>query len=42
MTITDAIHHAVLKIPASAWAVAVEPGAEIRDGGWVPSSTATA
>jgi len=35
MTITDAIHHAVLKIPATAWTVAVEPGGEIRDGAWV-------
>jgi hypothetical protein len=30
MTITDAIHQAVLKVPASAWAPAVEPGGEIR------------
>jgi hypothetical protein len=35
MTITDAIHQAVLKVPASAWTVAVEPGGEIRDGAWV-------
>ncbi|MFA3842626.1 IS1380 family transposase [Streptomyces aureus] len=35
MTITDAIHHAVLRVPASAWTVAVEPGREIRDGAWV-------
>ncbi|WP_329571091.1 IS1380 family transposase [Kitasatospora sp. NBC_01266] len=35
MTITDAIHQAVLKIPASAWTPAVEPGGEIRDGAWV-------
>ncbi|MEU3045953.1 IS1380 family transposase [Streptomyces sp. NPDC006984] len=35
MTITDAIHHAVLKIPPAAWTVAVEPGGEIRDGAWV-------
>lgn len=32
MTITDAIHEAVLRIPATAWTVAVEPGGEIRDG----------
>ncbi len=35
MTITDAIHEAVLKLPPAAWTVAVEPGGEIRDGGWV-------
>ncbi|WP_329571089.1 IS1380 family transposase [Kitasatospora sp. NBC_01266] len=35
MTITDAIHQAVLRIPASAWTPAVEPGGEIRDGAWV-------
>ncbi len=35
MTITDAIHQAVLKVPASAWTVAVEPGGQIRDGAWV-------
>lgn len=34
MTITDAIHQAVLKIPASAWTPAVEPGGEIREGAW--------
>ncbi len=32
MTITDAIHHAVLRVPATAWTVAVESGGEIRDG----------
>lgn len=35
MTITDAIHYAVLQVPASAWTSAVEPGGEIRDGAWV-------
>ncbi|WP_405719940.1 IS1380 family transposase [Streptomyces sp. NBC_01537] len=35
MTITDAIHQAALKVPASAWTVAVEQGGEIRDGAWV-------
>ena len=35
MTITDAIHAAVLLIPAPAWTPAVEPGGEIRDGAWV-------
>ncbi|MFG2677286.1 IS1380 family transposase [Streptomyces sp. NPDC048445] len=34
MTITDAIHQAVLKVPASAWTPATEPGGEIRDGAW--------
>ncbi|RII06886.1 hypothetical protein DSC45_35060 [Streptomyces sp. YIM 130001] len=34
MTITDAIHHAVLQVPASAWTVAVEPDGGIRDGAW--------
>ncbi|WP_420713114.1 IS1380 family transposase [Streptomyces sp. MMG1121] len=34
MTITDAIHQAVLKAPASAWTPAVEPGSELRDGAW--------
>jgi hypothetical protein len=31
MTITDAIHQAVLKVPASAWTLAVEPDCDIRD-----------
>ncbi|MBO8192034.1 IS1380 family transposase [Streptomyces oryzae] len=35
MTITDAIHQAALKIPASAWTPAVEQDGEIRDGAWV-------
>jgi Transposase DDE domain group 1 len=35
MTITDAIHAAVFRIPATAWTAAVEPGGEIRDGAWV-------
>lgn len=35
MTITDTVHHAVLKIQASAWTPSVEPGCEIRDGAWV-------
>ncbi|MGW4390931.1 IS1380 family transposase [Streptomyces sp. NPDC004685] len=35
MTITDAIHHAVLKVPASAWTAATEHDGEIRDGAWV-------
>jgi hypothetical protein len=35
MTITDAIHHAVLQVPATAWTPAVEPGGQVRDGAWV-------
>ncbi|WP_411153339.1 IS1380 family transposase [Streptomyces sp. A30] len=35
MTITDAIHQAVLKVPASAWTPAIEPDGEVRDGAWV-------
>ncbi|MFB0631123.1 IS1380 family transposase [Streptomyces sp. AB3(2024)] len=35
MTITDTIHQAVLKVPASAWTPAIEPGGEVRDGAWV-------
>ncbi|MFD8425726.1 IS1380 family transposase [Streptomyces sp. NPDC059668] len=35
MTITDAVHQAVLHVPDSAWAAAVESGGEVRDGAWV-------
>ena len=35
MTITEAVHAAVLQIPASAWTPAVEPDGEVRDGAWV-------
>ena len=35
MTITDAIHQAVLMVPAPAWTPAVEPDGEIRGGAWV-------
>ncbi len=35
MTITDAIHQAVLKVPASAGTPAIEPDGEIRDGAWI-------
>ncbi|MFE5690563.1 IS1380 family transposase [Streptomyces sp. NPDC056512] len=35
MTITDAVRQAVLRVPASAWTVAVEPDGAIRDGAWV-------
>ena len=34
MTVTDALHQAVLKVAASAWTLAVEPDGEIRDGAW--------
>ncbi|MFD4051731.1 IS1380 family transposase, partial [Streptomyces sp. NPDC058611] len=39
MTITDAIHQAVLKVPTSAWTPAVEPDGEVRDGAWVAELT---
>lgn len=42
MTITDAIHEAVLKVPTSAWTQTVEPDGDIRDGAWVANSPATA
>ncbi|MFB7957842.1 IS1380 family transposase [Streptomyces sp. NPDC056045] len=35
MVITDAIHQAVLLVPASAWTPATEPDGNIRDGAWV-------
>ncbi|MFG2504218.1 IS1380 family transposase [Streptomyces rubiginosohelvolus] len=35
VTLTDAIHQAVLKVPPSAWTPAVEPDGEVRDGAWV-------
>jgi hypothetical protein len=35
MTVTDAVHHAVLQVPDSAWTPAVEPDGKIRDGAWV-------
>jgi hypothetical protein len=35
MTITEAVHQAVLLVPASAWTPAVEPDGTIRDGAWV-------
>lgn len=35
MTITEQIHQAVLKVPATAWTAAIEPSGEIRDGAWV-------
>ena len=39
MTITDAIHQAVLKVPPAAWMPAVEPEWEIRDGAWIAELT---
>ncbi|MGF6947034.1 hypothetical protein BKA18_006887 [Streptomyces auratus] len=39
MTITGAIHEAVLKVPPAAWTVAIEPGGEIRDAAWVGELT---
>ncbi len=39
MTVTDAIHQAVLTVPPTAWAAAVEPGGEIRDGAWAAELT---
>ncbi|MET7498429.1 IS1380 family transposase [Streptomyces sp900116325] len=35
MTITDAVHHAVLRVPDSAWTAAFEPDGQLRDGAWV-------
>ena len=39
MTITEQIHQAVLKVLATAWTAAIEPGGEIRDGAWVAEIT---
>lgn len=35
MAITDAIHQAVLLVPAAAWTPAIEPDGNVRDGAWV-------
>ncbi|MBB4987543.1 hypothetical protein GGE06_008516 [Streptomyces sp. SFB5A] len=35
MTITDAVHRAVLQVPASTWTAAVEPDGQVRHGAWV-------
>ncbi|MFF8867937.1 IS1380 family transposase [Streptomyces sp. NPDC015139] len=35
MTITEAIHQHVLKIPEPAWTPAIETSGEVRDGAWV-------
>ncbi|WP_369658087.1 IS1380 family transposase [Streptomyces sp. RPA4-2] len=39
MTVTEAIHEHVLKVPASAWTPAVEADGEARDGAWVAELT---
>ncbi|WP_445402186.1 IS1380 family transposase [Streptomyces sp. LE64] len=39
MTITEQIHQAALKVPATAWTAAIDPGGEIRDGAWVAEIT---
>jgi hypothetical protein len=39
MVITEAIHEHVLKVPASAWAPAVETNGEARDGAWIAELT---
>jgi hypothetical protein len=39
MTVTEAIHEHVLKVPASAWTAAVETNGEVRDGAWVAELT---
>lgn len=39
MTVTEAIHAHVLKVPASAWTPAVETGGEAGDGAWVAELT---
>jgi hypothetical protein len=39
IVITEAIHQHVLKVAATAWASAVEPDGEIRDGAWVAELT---
>jgi hypothetical protein len=39
MTVTEAIHQHVLRVPASAWTATVEADGEIRDGAWVAELT---
>ena len=39
MVVTEAVHHHVLQIPASAWTPAVESNGEVRDGAWVAELT---
>jgi len=39
MTVTEAIHEHVLKVPTSAWTAVVETDGEARDGAWVAELT---
>lgn len=39
MTVTEAIHEHVLKVPASVWTPAVETDGEAREGAWVAELT---
>ncbi|GAB2966891.1 IS1380 family transposase [Streptomyces heilongjiangensis] len=39
MTVTEAIHEHVLKVPAPAWTPAIETNGEVRDGAWVAELT---
>ena len=39
MTVSEAIHEHVLKVPASAWTPAIENDGEARDGAWVAELT---
>jgi hypothetical protein len=39
LTVTDAIHQAVLAIPASAWTSAIESDGQVRDGAWIVELT---
>ncbi len=39
MTVTEAIHEHVLKVPAPAWTAAIETNGEVRDGAWVAELT---
>jgi hypothetical protein len=39
MTVTEAIHEHVLKVPASAWTPAGETNGDTRDGAWVAELT---
>jgi len=41
MTVTEAIHEHVLKVPASAWTPAVEADGEALDGAWAAELTGT-
>lgn len=41
MTVSEAIHEHVLKVPASAWTPAVEADGEARDGAWAAELTGT-